>query len=286
MSHQEYQQVRSTTAEVNGPVAVVTGGARGIGRAICTTLAQRGHFVVVADIDLPGARSVAASLPAAEAASLDVTDRRAFRALVSDVEARRGRVDVLVNNAGIMPIGPLLSVSDAAVDQAIDINLRGVIHGTTAVLPGMVERGSGHVINISSVAGRLAVPGGAVYSATKFGVIGFSDGVREEFRNQGVRVTTVLPTFTKTDLIAGTNPPRGTSASAPEDVAAAVAAALGSSRPNVFVPAPLRGQLAIARALPPPLSRALSRLLRLDRMFLDYDPDRRAAYSDRIESRD
>lgn len=262
-------------------VAVVTGGARGIGKAIAATLSRSGFHVVIADIDESAASEAAAGI-SGTGLRLDVTDGAAFRALVAQVEDQIGSIDVLVNNAGIMPIGPLLEFSDESIDRALAINLRGVVNGTRAVLPGMVARRRGHVFNVASIAGRAAVPGGSIYSASKYGVIGFTDGVREEFYPQGIKVTAVLPSFTKTELIAGTEVPKGTKASDPEDIADAVMDALWSDEAHVYVPKSLKAQYILSALLPVKLGRALTRLAGADRVFLDFDRSGRAAYDKRI----
>lgn len=262
-------------------VAVVTGGARGIGKAIATALSRAGFHVVIADIDESAAIEASAGV-SGTGLRLDVADSAAFRALVAHVEEQIGVIDVLVNNAGIMPIGPLLEFSDDGIDRALAINLKGVVNGTRAVLPEMVARRRGHVFNVASIAGRAAVPGGSIYSASKYGVIGFTDGVREEFRPHGVKVTAVLPSFTKTELIAGTEVPKGTKASEPEDVAAAVAGALWTDAAHVYVPKSLRAQYVASALLPVKLSRAFARFAGADRVFLDFDKSGRAAYDRRI----
>ena len=263
------------------PVAVVTGGARGIGQAIAIALSRSGFHVVIADIDESAAIEAAAGI-SGTGLRLDVTEGAAFRALVAYVEEQIGAIDVLVNNAGIMPIGPLLEFSDDGIDRALAINLRGVINGTRAVLPGMVARRRGHVFNVASIAGRAAVPGGSIYSASKYGVVGFTDGVREEFYPQGIKVTAVLPSFTKTELIAGTEVPKGTKASEPEDIAAAVIDALWTDAAHLYVPKSLRAQYIASVLLPLKLGRAMARFAGADRVFLDFDKSGRAAYDQRI----
>lgn len=262
-------------------VAVVTGGARGIGKAIATALAESGFRVVIADIDENAAIEASAGI-SGTGLRLDVTDGAAFRALVAHVEEEIGEIHVLVNNAGIMPIGPLLEFSDDSIDRALAINLMGVINGTRAVLPGMVARRRGHVFNVASIAGRVAVPGGSIYSASKYGVVGFTDGVREEFYPQGIRVTAVLPSFTKTELIAGTDVPKGTKAGEPEDIAAAVMAALGKDEAHVYVPKSLKAHYVANTLLPVKVGRAIARAAGADRVFLDFDKSGRAAYDKRI----
>src|SRR5271165_1346932 len=151
-----------------GQTAAITGGGRGIGRVTAEALIRQGVRVAIGDVDLPMARQTAAELgPSAVALALDVTDRASFSAFRDGVEEQLGPVDVLVNNAGIMPIGPFLDEDDATARRILDINVHGVILGMKLVLPRMIERGRGHVVNIASQAGKYGLPGGATYCASK-----------------------------------------------------------------------------------------------------------------------
>jgi short-subunit dehydrogenase len=154
---------------------------------------------------------------------LDVTDRESFTAFLDKARADGGgHIDVLINNAGVMPVGPFLEQSQQAIRSAIEVNFYGVLNGCQLVLPEMVKRRSGHIVNIASLAGMVAVPGQVVYAGTKFAVVGLSTALADEFAPQGVIVTAVLPTFTNTELISGTTPSTTQKPVQPEDVAAAV----------------------------------------------------------------
>lgn len=179
-------------------VAIVTGGASGIGAALCRQLVQRGAHVVVADIDAPLAESVAKELSAtgrrqAEAAALDVRDAVAVKALVDGVAGRHGRLDAMFNNAGIGMGGDIRELTIAHWDRTIDVNLRGVIHGVAAAYAVMAEQGFGHIINTASATGLIPTPGLVPYAMTKWGVVGLSLSLRYEAISCGVKVSVVCP---------------------------------------------------------------------------------------------
>ncbi|RYJ06281.1 MAG: SDR family NAD(P)-dependent oxidoreductase, partial [Actinomycetales bacterium] len=205
--------------DLTGRVVVITGGARGIGRATAERLSRAGCTVVIGDLDAALAASVAREIGrGAVSAALDVTSAESWRTFL-DATAEAGPVDVLVNNAGVMPIGPLMKEPDEVTRTIVDVNLHGVIHGTKAVVPGMSERGSGHVVNVASAVGRIAVADGATYSASKFAVVGFSEAMRSELRPHGVDVSVVLPTVVLTELSAGVPAAKGVKPVTADDVA-------------------------------------------------------------------
>jgi NAD(P)-dependent dehydrogenase (short-subunit alcohol dehydrogenase family) len=267
---------------LRGAVVVVTGGARGIGYAVARELRRCGAKVAIGDIDEALAIDAGVAL-ACYGGQLDVRERASFERFIADVERALGPIDVLVNNAGIMPSGPFLADKEALTDAQIDVNLRGVIHGCRLVLPGMLERRRGHIINIASMAGKLAVPGLAVYCATKFAVVGLTETLREEYRDSGVDFTTVMPAKVTTELAAGTDlAARGVPTAAPEDVARAVADALVHKFPEVTVPRYIAPLAALQGISPHWLLRGLRRTLG-DRRVLDaIDSSARAGYERRI----
>jgi NADP-dependent 3-hydroxy acid dehydrogenase YdfG len=131
------------------------------------------------------------------------TSRDSFAGFTGAVLDRFGRIDILVNNAGVMPLGDFLPEHYASSRATLDVNVRGLINGMRLVLPHMIERGTGHVVNVASMAGKLVIPGMAVYNASKFAAVGLSAAVREEYRDTGVSVTAVLPSAVRTRLASG-----------------------------------------------------------------------------------
>ncbi|WP_433667682.1 SDR family NAD(P)-dependent oxidoreductase [Nocardia sp. CA-136227] len=263
-------------------VVAITGGGRGIGRAIARRLAADGMRVAIGDIDTAAAESAAAELPGAIGLSLDVSDAASFTAFVERVESALGPIGILVNNAGIMPIGEFLSHDAELARRAVNINVHGPLNGMRAVLPGMRERGRGHIVNVASTAGSRGIPGGAIYSATKFAVVGMSDAIRQEYAAAGIAVSTVLPSFTNTELISGTTGLRGVPTVEPDDVAAAVVRAIARRRAMIFVPGFLKGLVRLQALLPVRAGDLAARLIGADRVFLNIDQGQRAGYDARI----
>ena len=140
---------------------------------------------------------------------LDVTDAESFATFLDKARADgAGHVDVLINNAGVMPIGAFLSQSEQSIRSSIEVNVYGVLNGCRLVLPEMMKRRSGHIVNVASLAGMVAVPGQVVYAGTKFAVVGLTTALADEVAPHGVEVSVVMPPFTNTELISGTNPSR------------------------------------------------------------------------------
>ena len=173
-------------------VAVVTGGARGIGRGIVDALAARGADVVVADLD-PGTGDE-------EAVRVDVTDERSVRDLVQVVIERHGRLDILVNNAGVSRSLPFVDIEEAEWDRVFDVNVKGVYLACRAVVPHMMERRCGKIVNISSMVGKEAIPLFVHYSASKFAVLGLTQGLAKEMAPYDVNVNAVCPGVVRTPL--------------------------------------------------------------------------------------
>ena len=189
-----------------GRIAIVTGSASGIGQALAAALVARGDTVVVADVDKDGAERTAGDLSergpgAAIAAPVDVRDAGAVQALVDQTRDRHGRLDLMVNNAGIAVGGETRELLLAHWDRVIDVNLRGVVHGVHAAYPVMVGQGSGHIVNTASLAGLLPSPGATPYAMTKHGVVGLSLSLRAEAAAHGVRVTAVCPGVVDTPIL-------------------------------------------------------------------------------------
>jgi NADP-dependent 3-hydroxy acid dehydrogenase YdfG len=198
---------------LTGTVAVVTGASSGIGEATARQFAELGATVVLAARRKDRLAQLAKELgKQALAVEVDVADANAVQSLFDQVMSAYGRVDTLVNNAGVMLIGPAHMAPLDEWKQMVDVNVMGVLNCTKIALPYLVEaaksapRNVADIVNVSSVAGRKAQPGSAVYSATKFAVGAFSDGIRQELASQHVRVTLVEPGFTDTELASHINP--------------------------------------------------------------------------------
>lgn len=182
-----------------------------------------------------------------------------------------------------MPIGSFLQQSEQAIRSAIEVNFYGVLNGCQLVLPEMVARRSGHIVNIASLAGMIAVPGQAVYAGTKFAVVGLSVALADEFATQGVEVSAILPTFTNTELITGTHPSTAQKPVQPEDIAAAVVNVLDKPTTVLSVPRYGRFLAGVAQLLSPRGRRWLNKKMGNDRVFLDFDPAARQSYEERAQ---
>ena len=274
--------------KIRGRTIVITGAARGIGRATAEALLVRGARVVIGDRDVAVLDAAVTDLNRLGQVSghpLDVTDAESFAMFIDKARADGGgHIDVLVNNAGVMPIGPFLDHSEQAVRSAVEVNFYGVLNGCRLVLPEMVKRRAGHIVNIASLAGVLAVPGQALYAGTKFAVVGLSTALSDEFAPQGVDVSVVMPTFTNTELIAGTNSTGAQKPVQPEDIAAAVVRVLDKPTTAVSVPGPLRRISILTQLLPPRGRRWLSHKTGNDTVFMNFDATARAGYEERAQS--
>lgn len=181
--------------DIGRKVVLVTGSSSGIGEAVATELGEAGATVVLGARRLERLETTVKEIEAAggtaRARMLDVTDREGFAAFVAAARDEFGRVDVLVNNAGIMPLSPLRALKVEEWDRMIDVNVRGVLNGIAAVLPIMEEQGHGHVINIASIGAHRVSPTAAVYCATKYAVWAISEGLQQE--TETLRVTVISP---------------------------------------------------------------------------------------------
>jgi len=188
--------------ERQSKVVLITGASSGIGEAAARLLAAQGHRVYVGARRTDRLETLVQEIRAkggtAAFRALDVTSAEDMQAFVRGAEAAFGQVDVIVNNAGVMPLSPLSSLKVDEWDRMIDVNIRGVLHGIAAVLPGMERQGHGQVINVSSIGGLSVSPTAAVYCATKFAVRAISDGLRQE--TSKIRVTVVCPGVVESEL--------------------------------------------------------------------------------------
>jgi NAD(P)-dependent dehydrogenase (short-subunit alcohol dehydrogenase family) len=272
------QSPRSLT----GKVVAITGGGRGIGRATALALAREGARVAVGDLDREAAEQVGAELGGGGLGlSLDVTDHAGFTAFLDEVEQQLGPLDVLINNAGIMPVTPLPEESPESIARQLEINLHAVIHGTQEAMRRMVPRGTGHIVQLASIARRTGLPQLATYCATKHGVVGLSEAVRVELRGTGVEVSVVMPGIVRTELATGLADARGVKSVAAEDVAAEIVSALQKPRFDVFVPRSAGPLIAFGAAIPRRAREAVARALKADQALLKTDRTARAAYEAR-----
>lgn len=260
--------MRNRQRSLRGRVVAITGGAQGIGAATAAALVRQGANVAIGDLDVPRAEKTAAQLgDRVFAARLDVTDPAAFAGFLDTVERELGAVDVLINNAGIMPLAAVEEEDDTATYRQLEINLRAVIHGTRQAVRRMRPRGHGHIVNIASMAGKSGFPGAATYCATKHGVVGFSETVRMELRGSGVEVSCVMPAVVSTELAAGLGESPAIRSVTPEDVATAITAALRQPRFDVYVPRSLDWTGRLIRLLPRAAGEWLVRALGGDRIL-------------------
>ena len=267
--------------DLSDAVVLVTGGGRGIGLATAELFAARGSTVCLADLDGDLAAEAAAGL-GGHGFQADVTDRTSFAGCVTDVLDRLGRIDVLVNNAGIMPLGPFLDEPDELSAATLDVNVWGLIHGMRLVLPQMIERGSGHVVNVASMAGKLVVPGMAVYNASKFAAVGLTAAVRAEYACSGVSVSAVLPSAVRTGLASGVPLGHGMPTVDPEDVAAAIVGSVRSRKAEITVPGYLAGFDLVDAVVPERLFRLARRLVDDTRALTAIDHGARHDYEARV----
>ena len=266
-----------------GRVVAITGGARGIGRATAAALIAKGARVAIGDIDEQLARATAEQMGAGTIGlPLDATDRPSFTAFLDEVERRLGPLDVLVNNAAIMPIGSFLEETDATAERMIATNVHGVLLGSKLALERFVPRRHGHLVQLASVAGKMGFAGGATYCATKHAVVGLSESLRAELRGTNVDLSVVMPVVVKTEFGAGLPQTRSFKPVEPGDVANAIVEALQTGRYDVYVPRSVAGMVRSAALMPRSMAEAIGRVLKGDQVLAHPDHLARVAYETRI----
>jgi NADP-dependent 3-hydroxy acid dehydrogenase YdfG len=264
-----------------GETVAITGAGRGIGRATAAALVRAGVRVAIGDLDLEAAQEASSALgPATVALALDVTDRPSFATFLDDAEEQLGPIDALINNAGIMPIGPFLDEDDATARRILDINVHGVILGMKLVLPRMIARGRGHIVNIASQAGKYGLPGGATYCASKAAVINLSRAVRKELRGSGIEMSVISPVAVNTELGLGLSEPRQRQFQKiqPDQVADAIVEVLRLPKFDVHVPKQLSVSERLSALLPISAQDAVSRVTNADAVLSKVDTSARAGY--------
>jgi NADP-dependent 3-hydroxy acid dehydrogenase YdfG len=273
---------------LTGQVAAITGAARGIGRATAQAFLAQGMKVAIGDLDLATAQQTARELGHGTIAlPLNVTERESVRAFVEGVEEQLGPIDVYVNNAGIMQVGHnVWDEDDATTLRMIDINVNGVMWGVKEVVPRMLARGRGHVVNVASSAGKGGFPGGATYCGTKHYVVGLSEALRAELRGSGVEVSCVMPVVVNTELASGLQQTRGVKQVEASDVADEIVLALQELRFDVYVPRSVATISKVMTLLPRGGREALTRAMKADQVLAQIDEGKRAAYEVRASHSD
>ncbi|HIA14999.1 MAG TPA: 3-oxoacyl-[acyl-carrier-protein] reductase [Nitrospirales bacterium] len=225
----------SASGRLDGQIALVTGGAQGIGKAIATSLARDGAHVIIGDLNAQEAESIAAEIVRSGSQSsshaLNVADLGSVKSVIKRVVGEWEKIDILVNNAGITKDGLLLRLAEDAWDQVLSVNLTGAFYCTKAVLPSMVKNRSGRIVSIASIVGAMGNPGQANYAASKGGLIAFTKVVAREYASRGITANAVAPGFIDTAMTQAMPPAARESLikqipcgrlGAPEDIAQAV----------------------------------------------------------------
>jgi 3-oxoacyl-[acyl-carrier protein] reductase len=199
--HVEIEKKRSMSKRLKDKVAIITGAAKGIGFTTAQRFAQEGAKVMIADMSPEAVKLAAEQIPGAQAYTMNVTDRGSIQAVIDQIIERHKRIDILINNAGITEDARLIKMTEAQFDAVINVNLKGVFNCTQLVVPHMLEAGSGAIVNASSVVGIYGNFGQSNYSASKFGVIGFTKTWARELGPKGIRVNAVCPGFIATEMV-------------------------------------------------------------------------------------
>lgn len=268
----------SEPISLSGATVAVTGAARGIGLATAKAFVAQGARVFIGDLDAGLAKEAADEI-GCTGAGLDVRSRESFADFLTGIDSP---LQVLVNNAGIMPAGRFVDESDAVTDSIVDVNLNGVLRGTKLALPGMLQRGSGHIVNVASYLGVVPAAGLATYCATKHAVVGFSEALRDELDGTGVTVTAVLPSAVRTDLVSGVKLGGMLPTVDPEDIADAIVATCRTRTAVVAVPGWMRSYEAVAALVPDKVVGAIRGRLTRDRVLRSLDTQARSDYDERI----
>jgi len=274
---------RYPRVQLDGSLVAITGAGRGIGLATAEKFIAAGAKVALGDLDGGLAKEAADRLgPLASGHDLDVTDKNSFHAFLTAAEQHHGQpLDILVNNAGVMPNGPFLDQEDHIDRLTMDVNVYGVIHGMRLAVPGMAERGRGHVVNVCSLAGKFPIKGLAVYNASKFAAVGLTAATRLELESTGVSVTAVLPSAVRTELSSGIDYGVLPAVDA-EDIADAVVHSVRSRAAEIAVPFYVGAVTRVVPLVPESIMRVLRRVVNDDAAITRVDDSVRRRYLDRI----
>ena len=249
---------------IQGEVVCITGGARGIGKATAEIFAKHGAEVWIGDIDLKQAQITADAIGKnAHAYQLDVTDADSFEAFL---KAPKRPIRVLVNNAGIMNHGKFHEIPLASHLRELHIDLSSVIIGMHLILPEMLKNNQGHIINVASMAGKFTLAGVATYNASKFGVVALSRSVRNEIKHSKVKITTILPSAVRTDLLSNISS-KGVPTYPPEAIAQEIFNALTHQQPEVTIPRWASVTAIAEQVLPEKFFDGLKRLIGGERLM-------------------
>lgn len=257
---------------------LVTGAASGIGRQMCLLMAARGARVVAWDVNDAGLASLADELRGrgtdVRTDVVDVTDREAIYATATSVHDDWGGIDVLVLNAGIVNKGGVLEEADQVIERVMGVNVNALFWGAKAFVPGMVQRGYGHVVTIASITSLVPTPGMASYTVSKHAAYGFGETLRTELRSTapGVKTTVVMPFFINTGMFAGAGTiklPFFNKHLEPSEVAGKVVAAVENDRPRLILPG-IGVSVQVLRALPPGLYDAVADKVGLFSVMADF----------------
>lgn len=265
--------------DLQDKVVVITGGSRGMGRATAERFAAAGARVAIGARDGAAAAAVAAEIGGGtQAFAVDVVDRASVEAFVTAVTTALGPIDVFVNNAGVMLVGPFEDESDDNTQHQIDVNLLGVINGMKAAISHMEANGGGHVINTVSAVGVLGLPGCATYSAAKHGVVGLCEAVRNELRGRPIDLSIVLPIPARTELTSGVGKGRFVRWLEPTEIADAIVKTARRPRYQVYVPRWTNPVNRLLYLVPQPMRDASGRLFKADQLLKTTDFRARTGY--------
>jgi NAD(P)-dependent dehydrogenase (short-subunit alcohol dehydrogenase family) len=262
----------------------VTGGANGIGRAVAHQFATAGARVTIGDVN-GGAAETAARELGVHGTVLDVANEGSFATFLDAAEREHGPLDVLVNNAGIDWIGPFHEEPSAVSRREIEVNLLGTIYGTRLAVQRMLPRNHGHIVNVASGVGRVPLPGSAVYSATKHGIVGLTESLRLEYRHTDLRFSLIQPSQVETAMLDGQGRPKLIPRVSPDDVAAAVLRAVRDNRFEVWVPTSQGLSAKLGGILPRRVRERVMLALGVGKIAGDTDLEARRDYHERMFER-